>query len=209
TRPWHGPGDGPYARSDPDSDGSVLTSAGSAVTHVVPAPVPRSSGMPSSAVILGLGALLYALALGALGLTFDATPLMIGGIALAAAVLGRAPRLTATALTLIGWGAAVMLTRHGPVPDQREAAAFLVGAGLGLLTARLVARARAGVEVGEGSTVLVAGGLAFYLAFDADWLYDWPIWAALLVGWGVWEWIDHRRTGTATATGAGATPAEP
>lgn len=160
--------------------------------------------MPSSTVILGVGALLYALALGPLGLTFDATPLMIGGIVLAAALLGRAPRLTATALTLIGWGAAVMLTRHGPVPDEREAAAFLVGAGLGLLTARLVARRRADVEVGEGSTVLVFGGIAFYLAFDADWLYDWPIWTALLVGWGVWEWIHHRRTATTVATGPGA-----
>ena len=162
--------------------------------------------MPPSTIILGVGAVLYALAMGPLGLTFDATPLMIGGIALAAAVLGRASRLSATALTLIGWGAAVMLTRHGPVPDQREAAAFLVGAGLGLLTARLVARTRAGVDVGEGSTVLVVGGMAFYLAFDARWLYDWPIWTALLVGWGVWEWIHHRRV---AATGAGATPAEP
>ena len=158
--------------------------------------------MPSSTVILGVGALVYALALGPLGLTFDATPLMIGAIALAAAVLGRAPRLTAPALTLIGWGAAVMLPRHGPLPDEREAAAFLVGAGLGLLTARLVARTRAGLEIGEGSPVLVVGGMAFYLAFDADWLYDWPIWTALLVGWGVWEWIDHRRTGPTAARGA-------
>lgn len=95
--------------------------------------------VPWSAVVLGLGALVYAGLIGPLGLTFDATPLLLGSIALAAALLGRTPRLTATALTLIGWGAAVMLTSHGPLPDEREAAAFLVGAGLGLLTARLVA----------------------------------------------------------------------
>ena len=150
--------------------------------------------MPLSPIVFGLGAVIYALALGPLGVTFDATPLMVGAVALAAAVIGRTPPLAATALTLIGWGAAVLLTRHGPVPDEREAAAFLVGAGLGLLTARLVGRARPDVEVGEGSAVLVVGGLAFYLAFDAPWLYDWPIWTAALIGWGGWEWVsEHRR----------------
>ncbi len=148
--------------------------------------------MPPSTAVFGLGAVIYALMLGPFGVTFDATPLIFGAIALAAAVLGRAPGLTATALTLIGWGLAVMLTRHGPVPDEREAAAFLVGAGLGLLAARLVARRRADVDLGEGSTVLVVGGLAFYLAFDADWLYDWPIWSASLLVWAAWEWIRHR-----------------
>jgi len=146
-----------------------------------------------SAVVLGLGALIYAGLLGPLGVTFDATPLLVGSIALAAALLGRNPRLTATALALIGWGAAVMLTRHGPVPDEREAAAFLVGGGLGLLTARLVARRRPDLGVGDGSSVLVVGGTAFFLAFDADWLYDWPIWSASLVGWALWEWLSSRR----------------
>lgn len=149
--------------------------------------------MPGSAIVLGLGALAYAALLGPLGVTFDATPLVVGSIALAAAVLGRSPRLTATALTLIGWGAAVMLTRHGPLPDAREAASFLVGGGFGLLTARLVARRRRDLDVGEGSTVLVVGGMAFFLAFDADWLYDWPVWSAFLVGWALWEGLSGRR----------------
>lgn len=150
--------------------------------------------MPSTtAAVFGAGAVIYALMLGLFDVTFDATPLIVGTIALAAAVLGRAPRLVATALTLIGWGAAVMLTRHGPVPNEREAAAFLVGAGLGLLAARLLGWRRADLDLGEGSTVLVAGGLAFYLAYDADWLYDWPIWTAFLLGWAAWEWARHRR----------------
>jgi hypothetical protein len=143
--------------------------------------------MPGPAIVLGLGALAYAALLGPLGVTFDATPLVVGSLALAAAVLGRAPRLTATALTLIGWGAAVMLTRHGPLPEAREAASFLVGGGLGLLAARLVARWRPDLDVGDGSAVLVVGGMAFFLAFDADWLYDWPIWSAFLVAWALWE----------------------
>ena len=149
--------------------------------------------MPPSTIVLVLGALIYALLLGALNVTFDATPLIFGVVALAAAILGRAPRLTATALTLIGWGGAVMVTRHGPVPDEREAAAFLVGAGVGLLAARLLGRARPDIAAGAGSTVLIVGGLAFYFAFDADWLYDWPIWSASMVGWGAWEWVVHRR----------------
>ena len=124
--------------------------------------------MPWSAIVLGLGALVYGGLLGPLGVTFDATPLLFGAIALAAALLGRNPRLTAAALTLIGWGAAVMLTRHGPLPDEREAAAFLVGGGLGLLTARLVARRRPDLDLGDGSSVLVVGGMAFFLAFDAE-----------------------------------------
>ena len=137
--------------------------------------------------------MVYAALFGPLGVTFDATPLVVGSIALAAAALGRAPRLTATALTLIGWGVAVMLTRHGPLPDAREAASFLVGGGLGLLTARLLARWRPDLDVGDGSTVLVVGGMAFFLASDVDWLYDWPIWSAFLVGWALWEGLTSRR----------------
>ena len=165
--------------------------------------------VPWSAAVLALGALLYAGSIGLLGVTFDATPLLVGGIALAAALLGRTPRLTATAFTLIGWGAAVMLTRHGPLPDEREAAAFLVGSGLGLLAARLVGRMRPDLDVGDGSSVLVVGGMAFFLAFDADWLYDWPVWSAALLGWALWEWLSSRRRPALPATAGGAAPPRP
>lgn len=165
--------------------------------------------VPWSAAVLALGALLYAGSIGFLGVTFDATPLLVGAIALAAALLGRTPRLTATAFTLIGWGAAVMLTRHGPLPDEREAAAFLVGSGLGLLAARLVAWRRPDVDVGDGSSVLVVGGMAFFLAVDADWLYDWPVWSAALLGWALWEWFTSRRRPALPATAGGAAPPRP
>ncbi|MCA1691661.1 MAG: hypothetical protein LC733_05460 [Actinobacteria bacterium] len=102
-----------------------------------------------------------------------------------------------------------MLTRHGPLPDEREAAAFLVGSGLGLLTARLVARGRPDLDAGDGSSVLVVGGMAFFLAFDADWLYDWPVWCASLVGWALWEWLSSRRRRALSATAAGAAPPRP
>lgn len=152
------------------------------------------SGVAPSAVVFAAGAVVYAALMGPLGLTFDATPLVVGSIALAAATVGRAPRLTATALTLIGWGAAVLLTRHGPLPDEREAAAFLVGGGLGLVASRVVARVLPKVEVGDGSSVLVVGGTAFFIAFDADWLYDWPAWTAALVAWAAWEAVHRRAT---------------
>jgi len=149
--------------------------------------------MPRSAIVLALGAAIYLVLMGPLGVTFDATPLVVGSVVLVAATAGRAHRLMATALTLIGWGVAVLLTRHGPLPDDREAATFLVAAGLGLLASRLVARLRPGVEVGEGSTVLVVGGMAFFFAFDAAWIYDWPAWTAALVAWASWEALRPRR----------------
>lgn len=134
------------------------------------------------------GAVLYALCLGGLGATFDLTPLFLGSVVLVAAVAGGRLRLVRTALVLIGWGLAVMAVRHGPLPDIREAPAFLVGAGLGLVVATLVARARPGQNLGDGGTALVLGGLAFYLAFDEPWLVDWPFWAVATAAWAAWEW---------------------
>lgn len=148
--------------------------------------------MTRSAVVLLAGAAVYALLVGGLDVTFDATPLIVGTVALAAATIGRTPRLTATALALMGWGGAVLLVRHGPLPGEREAAAFLVGAGAGLVAARLVAGRRRR-NLGDGSVALVVGGLAFYFAFEADWLYDWPVWTAALVAWAAWEAIGGRR----------------
>ncbi|MFN2607684.1 MAG: hypothetical protein ABR511_07280 [Acidimicrobiales bacterium] len=135
-------------------------------------------------VLVG-GAVAYALVEGALGLTFDATPLLLGAIVLAAAAAGPRPGLTATGLALVGWGVAVLLVRHGPLPDNREAPAFLVGAGAGLVAASLLSRVRATTaDLGSGALVLVLGGLAFYLAFDHSWVNDWPLWALVTAAWG-------------------------
>lgn len=148
--------------------------------------------MPRSALVLAVGAAAYAVLVGGLGVTFDVTPLAIGVVALAAATIGGAYRLTATALALVGWGAAVMLVRHGPLPAEREAAAFLVGAAAGLLVARVPWRGPRR-SLGDGATVLLVGGLAFYAAFDASWVYDWPLWTAVLAGWAGWEAVRGRR----------------
>lgn len=150
----------------------------------------------SPAATLLVGAMAYALLVGGVGVTFDATPLLVGLVALAAAVLGHSTRMVATGLALAGWGAAVLLVRHGPLPDDREAVAFLVGAGAGLVVARVIARARPDLQLGDGSVALVAGGIAFYLAFDATWIDDWPLWTAVMVGWAAWE---ARQTGRARA----------
>lgn len=160
--------------------------------------------MPASAVVLLLGAAVYAFIQGPLGVTFDATPLLLGAVVATAAVAGRATRLAATALVLAGWGAAVLLVRHGPLPDDREAAAFLVGVGLGLVAARLLGRAGPR-ELGDGSATVLAGGLAFYLAYDLTVLNEWPLWCAALVVWAGWEAIRARRgpnRGLASRAGA-------
>lgn len=115
----------------------------------------------AGALVLALGAVAYAVILGPVGLTFDATPLVVGAIALAAAAVGRATHLVASGCALAGWGAAVLVVRHGPLPDTREAAAFLIGAGLGLVAARVMARAGHGRPLADGATALVLGGVAF------------------------------------------------
>ncbi|MGH9224060.1 MAG: hypothetical protein ACRD2W_09840 [Acidimicrobiales bacterium] len=142
--------------------------------------------MRRSAVVLAAGAGVYAMLQGPFGLTFDATPLLVGVIVLSAATTGGARRLAASGLVLVGWGATVVLVRHGPLPDEREAAAFLVGAGLGLVAARLVSGS-ADRPLGDGSTAVVAGGAAFYLAFEWSWLGQWPVWVVVLLVWAGWE----------------------
>lgn len=86
--------------------------------------------------VLLVAAVGYALGVGSGGVTFDITPLATG----LAGVIGRAWRLVPIGLVLAGWGVAVVLVRHGPLPSGREAPAFLVGAGVGMLAAQVVAR---------------------------------------------------------------------
>lgn len=161
--------------------------------------------MLPAGLVIAAGAAAYALALGPGGVTFDVTPLFLGAVALAAAVLGGRLVLVSTALGLMGWGAAVMLVRHGPLPDAREAPAFLVGAAVGLAVAALLARARPGLRLGDGSLALVVGGLGFYFAFDEPDLYDWPVWTAVLVVWAAWELV-RPRLGARPGTGATSLP---
>lgn len=148
----------------------------------------RPRGRGRGGLLLVAGAGVYALLVGALGVTFDATPLILGLVALAAGVLGPSGGLVPPGLALVGWGAAVLLVRAGPIADAREAPAFLVGAGLGVLAAVLLSRGNASAARPVGAAVaVVLGGLAFFLAYDLSELSDWPLWATALVAAGAGE----------------------
>lgn len=148
--------------------------------------------MPRSALVLAVGAGLYALALGALDVTFNATPLLIGAVVLAAAVLGDRPQLTGTGLVLVGWGAAVLGVREGQLPADRSAAAFLLGAGLGLVATRILRRLT-NADLGDGAYAILSGGLAFYLAYDIAELGRWPVWAGAMLVWALFEAVQGGR----------------
>ncbi len=119
--------------------------------------------------------------MGAGDVTFNSTPLMIGVAALAAGIVGRRQRLVPIGLTLAGWGLAVLLVRDGPLPDDRAAPAYLVGMGVGLLAAHVVARAWR-VSLTGALISALAGGLSFYAAYDVEALNRWPLWAGRLGG---------------------------
>ena len=139
-----------------------------------------------AALTFAAGAGVYALGVGPLGVTFDATPLWFGVVALAAGLLARQPRLVAIAMPLLGWGAAVLAVRHGPIPRGREAAADLIGVGFGMLAASIWTR-RHDLSTSGAACTVASGGLAFFLAFDVDALGRWPIWCVLMVAWAAFE----------------------
>jgi hypothetical protein len=147
----------------------------------------------ASAVGLVLGAAIYALALGVVGLTFNATPLIVGLVAIGAGLAGTEPRLVAIGLTLVGWGSAVLLVRDGPLPHNREAAVFLVGAGFGFAAATGWARIHRSANTVGPALALIVGALAFYAAFDINALNHWPIWTLALVIWAATDFIRQRR----------------
>jgi len=155
--------------------------------------------------VLATGALAYAGVVGGLDWTFNLTPLAVGVIALAAAAAGRRPRLVPIGLVLLGWGAAVLLVRNGPVPDNREAAAYLVGAALGLVAAERAAR-RAGLATTGAIITLLNGGLAFALAYDVPALGDWPVWAVALAAWAVIEALRPSASGLTSAMPSSPSP---
>ena len=140
--------------------------------------------MLRAAITLALGALAYSLAEAVAHLTFSATPLFIGVILLAAALVGGERHLVPTGSVLTSWGAAVLAIGHGPFPANRTAPGYLVGMAVGLLiVAFLVSDHDRAAWTRTAALTAVAGGLAFYLAFDIAALDAWQLWAALLLGW--------------------------
>jgi hypothetical protein len=141
---------------------------------------------------LVLGAGIYALALGVGGLTFNATPLLVGVIAITAGLAGSRPHLVVIGLTLSGWGIAVLLVREGVLPHNREAAAFLVGAAAGLAAAACWNRTHTAPAT-SAATALMVGALGFYFAYDIAELNHWPPWTVALALWAAVEGIRQRR----------------
>jgi len=141
-----------------------------------------------SGIVLVAAAAAYAAALGVGGVTFNATPLLVGLAAIVAGAAGRTTRLMSVGLALAGWGVAVLAVRNGPLPDNRSAPAFLVGVALGLLAADRFALRRHERITGAIIASVVAG-LAFYAAYDVAALGRWPAWAIALALWGGWELV--------------------
>lgn len=98
---------------------------------------------------------------------FYLTPLGIGlAYLLAAALGGRRGGYWATAVVLVGWGAAVLWAHEGR-PDLDIAGMYLAGAGLGVVVGVLLSRAGFAVNpLGLAATVM-AGGLL--LALSGQW----------------------------------------
>lgn len=107
-----------------------------------------------------VGALIMLLVLGDDGAKFFYVPLALGLVYLAAAALGgRQGGYWATAVVLLGWGAAVVFAREAR-PDVDIAGLYLAGAGLGAVAGALMARAGFAVDaLGLAGTIVLAGAI--------------------------------------------------
>ena len=118
-------------------------------------------------LVLLAGAVLFAILVGPDGDRFYLVPLGVGLIYLAAAAAGgRDGGYWATALVLVGWGAAVVWVREGS-PDLDTAGLYLLGAGLGATVGVLLARRGFAVDPLGLAVTIALGGLL--LAFARRW----------------------------------------
>lgn len=143
-----------------------------------------SSRAPDLRIRQGLallaGAIAITVVLGADGSRFYWTPLALGLAYLAAAALGgRRGGYWATAVVLVGWGAAVVLVREAQ-PELDTAGLYLAGAGAGATIGMLLRRAEFDVDpLGAAGTVLAAG-VILALAPQLDALTDARTYALLI-----------------------------
>jgi len=150
-----------------------------------------------SAVVVLIGAGVYALLQGSGTVEFSATPLILGVVAVIAGLAGTRRNVIATGLALTGWGTAVLLVAHGVVPADRTTPAYMLGMGVGLFAASSVApRAARADWLASATIVAVTGPLSLYIAYDVAALGRWQFWAGLLLVWAGWEAFWGRRTAT-------------
>jgi len=118
-------------------------------------------------LVLLAGALVFGLVLGPFPDRFHLVPLGLGLVYLAAAVAGgRRGGYWATALVLVGWGAAVVWVREGR-PDLDVSGLYLFGAGVGSALGVILSRRGFSVDpLGLAVTIAIAG---FVVAVAAHW----------------------------------------
>lgn len=110
-------------------------------------------------VILLIGAIVIVLSIGSSPTGFYWTPLALGLVYLAGALSGGPQgSYWATAVVLIGWGAAVVVVRQLN-PNLDTSGLYLLGAGLGATTGMLLSRRGFAVDpLGMTLTIAVGGG---------------------------------------------------
>ncbi len=86
----------------------------------------------------------------------------------------------------------MLLVRNGPVPDNRQTLAYLIGLAVGLLAAHRYTQ-RTDVTLTGALMSAIIGGLSFYLAYDWRELGRWPVWAITLAAWGMFELVALHR----------------
>jgi len=120
---------------------------------------PPDQRLRQGAVLL-VGALALGLVLGDDPRRFFLVPIGLGVVYLLAALAGgRRGGYWATAVVLVGWGAAVVLVQELR-PELDTAGLYLLGAGLGVVAGLLLARAGVAVDpLGLGGTVVLAGAI--------------------------------------------------
>ncbi len=120
---------------------------------------PRALRLRQSAILLA-GAVVIVVVIGGSHSGFYWTPLTLGLVYLAGALAGgRQGSYWATAVVLVGWGAAVACV-HEFTPDLDTAGVYLAGAGLGTIVGVLLARRGFDVEpLGMAATITIGGVL--------------------------------------------------
>jgi len=152
-----------------------------------PEPLALGTGGRAAGPVYLAAAIAYFVAVEALGVTFDATPLLVAIAMMAAGVVrGRFP---GAALPLASWGIAVLLVRHGPLADEREAPAFIVALAIGIALLVLLKGTRLEIDLATAvmgtAAVMAFGGVAFYLGFAYGMFLDAWFWALALAAAGV------------------------